>query len=256
MDARYLRPSRPSTGYMTTPSQTPAPYRGASPYFPQIIPRTGTSSANPRVGGSCTATPTPSSAEDPVSSSYYTSSYDYGTDPSGTISRSRTTRPSTSHTSRSSRTPFLPNSAKHTIVCALSEARGITPAVGIVFFNVDTGEAILSQISDNRFFVRTLHKLQIMEPTHLLIVSSCCPPNPKSRLYSHIEEHMPDPKITSLDRKYWSEMDGLNRIQTFAFREDAEAVKVAIEGSFYATCSFAAVGASSGSHTSVITNVF
>ncbi|UQC86116.1 MutS domain V [Colletotrichum lupini] len=240
MDARYLRPPRPSTGYMTTPSQTPAPYGRASPYFPQTTSRTGTSSANPREEGSYTATPIPSSAEDPVSSSYYTPSYDYGTDTSGIISRPRTTRPSTSHTSRTSRTPFLPNSAKHTIVCALSEARGITPAVGIVFFNVDTGEAILSQISDNRFFVRTLHKLQIMEPTHLLIVSSCCPPNPKSRLYSHIEEHMPDTKITSLDRKYWSEMDGLNRIQTFAFREDAEAVKVAIEGSFYATCSFAA----------------
>ncbi|KXH25957.1 MutS domain V [Colletotrichum nymphaeae SA-01] len=240
MDPRYLRPSRPSTGYMTTPSQTPAPYGRASPYFRQPTSGTGTSSANPREEGSYTATPTPSSAEDPVSSSYYTPSYDYGTDPSGAVSRSRMTRPSTSHTSRTSRTPFLPNSAKHTIVCALSEARGITPAVGIVFFNVDTGEAILSQISDNRFFVRTLHKLQIMEPTHLLIVSSCCPPNPKSRLYSHIEEHMPDTKITSLDRKYWSEMDGLNRIQTFAFREDAEAVKVAIEGSFYATCSFAA----------------
>ncbi|KAL0767334.1 hypothetical protein CaCOL14_010184 [Colletotrichum acutatum] len=198
---------------MTTPSQTPAPYGRASPYFSQTTSRTGTSSADPRIGGSSTATPTPSSAEDPVSSSYYTSSYDYGNGPSDTLSRS---------------------------LCALSEARGITPAVGIVFFNVDTGEAILSQISDNRFFVRTLHKLQIMEPTHLLIVSSCCPPNPKSRLYSHIEEHMPDAKITSLDRKYWSEMDGLNRIQTFAFREDAEAVKVAIEGSFYATCSFAA----------------
>ncbi|KAK7449964.1 MutS domain V [Colletotrichum acutatum] len=213
MNPRYLRPSRPSTGYMTTPSQTPAPYGRASPYFSQTTSRTGTSSADPRIGGSSTATPTPSSAEDPVSSSYYTSSYDYGNGPSDTLSRS---------------------------LCALSEARGITPAVGIVFFNVDTGEAILSQISDNRFFVRTLHKLQIMEPTHLLIVSSCCPPNPKSRLYSHIEEHMPDAKITSLDRKYWSEMDGLNRIQTFAFREDAEAVKVAIEGSFYATCSFAA----------------
>ncbi|KXH25729.1 MutS domain V [Colletotrichum salicis] len=243
MDPRYSRPSRPSTGFMTTHSQTPAPpapYGRDSPYFSQTSSRTGTGSTNSRANGSYAATPTPSLAEDLVSGSAYTSSYDYRTEPSGTMSRSRTTRPSTSHTSRTSRTPFLPNSAKHTIVCALSEARGITPAVGIVFFNVDTGEAILSQISDNRFFVRTLHKLQIMEPTHLLIVSSCCPPNPKSRLYSHIEEHMPDTKITSLDRKYWSEIDGLNRIQTFAFREDAEAVKVAIQGSFYATCSFAA----------------
>ncbi|KAK6213468.1 DNA mismatch repair protein [Colletotrichum tabaci] len=79
-----------------------------------------------------------------------------------------------------------------------------------------------------------------MEPSHLLIVSSCCPPNPKSRLYSHIEEHMPDTKIIPFDRRHWSEVEGLDRIQTLAFREDAEAVKVAIEGSFFATCSFSA----------------
>lgn len=65
---------------------------------------------------------------------------------------------------------------------------------------------------------------------------------------------MPDTKITSLDRKYWSEMDGLNRIQTFAFRDDAEAAKVAIEGSFYATCSFAAVKVFSEIHASIITD--
>ncbi|KDN62716.1 putative MutS domain V [Colletotrichum sublineola] len=155
-------------------------------------------------------------------------------------SRSVMTRPSTSYTSRTSRTPFLPHSEKHTTVCALNEGRGITPTVGVAFFNVDTGEAILSQISDSRFFVRTLHKLQIMEPSHLLIVSSCCPPNPKSRLYSHIEEHMPDAKIVPFDRKQWSEVEGLKYIQTLAFREDAEAVKVAIGGSFFATCSFSA----------------
>ncbi|OLN90322.1 MutS-like protein 4, partial [Colletotrichum chlorophyti] len=140
---------------------------------------------------------------------------------------------------RTSRTPFL-GSENHTIVCALSEARGVTPSVGIAFLNVDTGEAILSQISDNRFFVRTLHKLQLAQPSHLLIVNSCCPPNPKSRLYSHIEEHMVGTKIVPWERKYWSEMDGMSRIQTFAFREDAEALKVAIGGSYYATCSFAA----------------
>ncbi|CCF40531.1 DNA mismatch repair protein [Colletotrichum higginsianum] len=79
-----------------------------------------------------------------------------------------------------------------------------------------------------------------MEPSHLLIVSSCCPPNPKSRLYSHIEEHMPDTKIIPFDRRHWSEVEGLDHIQTLAFREDAEAVKVAVEGSFFATCSFSA----------------
>ncbi|TDZ13869.1 MutS protein-like protein 4 [Colletotrichum orbiculare MAFF 240422] len=149
------------------------------------------------------------------------------------------TRPVTSYTSRASRTP-LPRQDKFDIICALSEARGVTPSVGLASINTTTGEVILSQISDNRFFVRTLHMLQILEPSRILIVSTSCPPNPKSRLYSHIEEHMVGTKTTPMDRKYWSEIEGLSRIDTYAFREDAESVKVALKGSFYATCSFSA----------------
>ena len=49
------------------------------------------------------------------------------------------------------------------------------------------------------------------------------------------------PELVPVDRRYWSEAAGLEYIQNLAFKEDAEAVKVAIEGNFYATCSFAAV---------------
>ncbi|KAK2014540.1 muts domain V [Colletotrichum eremochloae] len=219
-----------TTSFATLSSPTQQHHGHASPYFSQ------TSSE-----GASTRTTASSSSKEPVSRTTHATNTDYDYDnPSQVGSRSVMTRPSTSYTSRTSRTPFLPHSEKHTIVCALNEGRGITPTVGVAFFNVDTGEAILSQISDSRFFVRTLHKLQIMEPSHLLIVSSCCPPNPKSRLYSHIEEHMPDAKIVPFDRKQWSEVEGLKYIQTLAFREDAEAVKVAIGGSFFATCSFSA----------------
>lgn len=248
MDARHrqvprdLRESKEMS--FSISSQTPSLYGAASsPYFSQATPGPSGDrfSISQKRDASFGQTPTPSSSRLPVPGTDYSSSYEYYGEPSQTASRSLVTRPSTSYTGRTSRTPFLPRSEKHTIVCALNEGRGITPTVGAAFFNVDTGEAILSQISDNRFFVRTLHKLQIMEPSHLLIVSSCCPPNPKSRLYSHIEEHMPDTKIIPFDRRHWSEVEGLDRIQTLAFREDAEAVKVAIEGSFFATCSFSAV---------------
>lgn len=79
------------------------------------------------------------------------------------------------------------------------------------------------------------------QPSTILIVNTAFPPNPKSSLLSIIEEELPDTPIEPLDRKYWSENVGLEFIQTLAFREDLEAIKVAIEGNFYATCSFAAV---------------
>lgn len=241
MGPEHLQNSRLPNESLTKSSHTQVSYRESSSYFSQEAPRANSLPTNQTRVASVTMAPAPSSPRGPVDSTTCTSSYGYYGDPSESTNRSRISRPSTSFTSRTSRTPFLPCGENHTIVCALSEARGITPAVGVAFFNVDTGEAILSQISDNRFFVRTLHKLQLLRPSHLLIVSSCCPPNPKSRLYSHIEEHVPDAKIIPFDRKHWSEMDGLEYIETFAFREDAEAVKVAIEGSFYATCSFSAV---------------
>lgn len=53
---------------------------------------------------------------------------------------------------------------------------------------------------------------------------------------------MPGSRIVPYDRKHWSEADGLEGIRKFASREDAETVKVALQGNFYTTCALAAVG--------------
>lgn len=132
-------------------------------------------------------------------------------------------------------------SENHQIVCAVSEARGVTPSVGVAFVNISTGEAVLSQICDTQFYIKALHKISVFEPTCILIVSTACPPSPKSSLYSSIEENCPGIRLVPLNRKYWSENTGLEYIQGLAFREDVEATKVAIDGNFYSTCAFSAV---------------
>ncbi|KAI1452640.1 DNA mismatch repair protein-like protein MutS [Annulohypoxylon moriforme] len=131
-------------------------------------------------------------------------------------------------------------SESHEIICAVTEARGVSPTVGLAFVNITTNEAILSQICDSQFYVKTVHKIQMYDPSTILIVKTAFPPHPKSSLLSIIEEELLDTTIEPLDRKYWSENAGLEFIQNLAFREDLEAIKVAIEGNFYATCSFAA----------------
>jgi DNA mismatch repair protein MSH4 len=107
--------------------------------------------------------------------------------------------------------------------------------------NISTGEAVLSQICDSQFYVRTLNKLQIFDPTEILIISTAGPPNPKSKMYQVIEENIPGARIITIDRKYWSETAGLEFIDQFAFSEDVQAIKVAIGGNYFATCCFAAV---------------
>ncbi|KAL0938419.1 DNA mismatch repair protein [Colletotrichum truncatum] len=237
---------RSVASFRTTQTYTPNISRESSPYF--CTPTQGLKSirSNPSRATYLTITPQASSPVEITSTTEPTSSYDYDDTSSQSTQTpqepsqySFVSRPGTSQTSRTTRLS-LPDSENHKIVCALSEARGVTPSVGMASINSSTGEVILSQISDSKFFTRTIHKLQILEPSIILIVASSCPPNPKSRLYSHVEENMPGIKIAPFDRRYWSEMEGIDRIDACAFREDAAAIKVALNGSYYATCSFAA----------------
>jgi hypothetical protein len=117
----------------------------------------------------------------------------------------------------------------------------VSPSVGLAFINVTTNEAVLSQICDSQFYVKTLHKIQMYEPSTILMVNTAFPPNPKSNLLSVLEENLEGTDIEGLDRKYWSETTGLEFIHALAFREDLEAIQVGIQGNFYATCSFSAV---------------
>jgi DNA mismatch repair protein MSH4 len=179
----------------------------------------------PSVSYSCTPTPYPN----PYATSSHTP---YGTRPS-------TARPSSG---RRSRAGSIVGGESQKIVCAISEARGVTPTVGLAFINISTGEAVLSQICDNQFYARTLNKLQVFDPTEILIVSTSGPPNPKSKMYKVIEENILGARIITVDRKYWSEVAGLEYVAQLAFTEDVEAIKVAIGGNYFATCCFAAVG--------------
>ncbi|KAI1356344.1 DNA mismatch repair protein Msh4 [Xylaria sp. FL0043] len=187
--------------------------------------------------------PSSSSARSPAapprpSTSLSRQSYSY----SATRSITSSSRPSglRRQNSTASGRKSIWGSDSHVVICAVTEARGVSPSVGLSFINITTNEAVLSQICDTQFYVRTIHKLQMYEPSTILMVNTALPPNPKSSLFSIIEAELPFTTIEPLDRKYWSENVGLEFIQSLAFRDDLEAIKVAIGGNFYATCSFAA----------------
>ncbi|KAI3322005.1 muts domain V-domain-containing protein [Xylariaceae sp. AK1471] len=172
------------------------------------------------------------------------SSYSYSASRSVTSSSrpSRQRRQTSTTSGRKSRAnSSIWGSDSHVVICAVTEARSVSPSVGLAFVNITTNEAILSQICDTQFYVKTIHKIQMYEPSTILMVNTALPPNPKSHLLSIIEAELPDTTIEGLNRKYWSEQVGLEFIQSLAFRDDLEAIKVAIGGNFYATCSFAAV---------------
>lgn len=178
----------------------------------------------------------------PTSNPFYTTA-DYTT----TTSRPRTGRRNTGRPSTARpRTGVSTLGAENQeIICAISESRGVSPVLGLSFVNLDTGEAVLSQINDSQTYVRTIHKLTVFNPTTILIVSSAS--DPKSKLFSIIENSLEDldSEIRLLDRRYWAETVGLDYIQQLAFSEDVEALKTAVSGNYYAVCCFAAVSTGS-----------
>ncbi|KAF2015888.1 hypothetical protein BU24DRAFT_462109 [Aaosphaeria arxii CBS 175.79] len=127
------------------------------------------------------------------------------------------------------------------VICAVVESRGVSTTVGLAFVNLDTGEAVLSQICDSQTYVKTIHKLRVYAPSEIIIASTAT--SPKSKLFCIIEENLEviESKLTVVDRKYWAESTGYDNIQSLAFAEDVDAIKLAISGNFYAVCCFAAV---------------
>lgn len=174
----------------------------------------------------------------PATSAYFDQSTSYPastSDQRPRTSRPRTARPRTGLSTVTGQDP-------HHVVCAISESRGISPTVGLALVNLDTAEAILCQIADTQTYVRTLHKLNLREPTEVLVVQTALQPA-KSKLVSILEEELDQQycQIVAVERRYFSESDGLDMVHDLAFAEDMEAIKSAIIGNFYAICSFSAV---------------
>lgn len=150
--------------------------------------------------------------------------------PATSKSRPRTGAPSTSQ-------GYFGND----ILCAISEARGISPSVGLAFVNLSTCEVVLCQFADTQTFARTCHKIKVFSPTEIIYASTAA----DSKLVSIVEENLEVEKnkiaMTVIDRRYWSEGVGHEYIQQLALPEDLEALKLSLTGSYFAVCCFAAV---------------
>ncbi|KAI9850569.1 MAG: MutS protein msh4 [Thelocarpon superellum] len=86
--------------------------------------------------------------------------------------------------------------------------------------------------------VRTIHKLTVFDPSQILMMKAAI--TSQSTMFRIIEENCVASEIVPLDRKYWAESTGVECIERLAFSEDIEAIKVSIEGSYFAICSIAA----------------
>jgi DNA mismatch repair protein MSH4 len=128
--------------------------------------------------------------------------------------------------------------ASQDLICAVSESRGVSSTVGLAFVNLATAEAVLCQICDSQTYVNTIIKIGVFEPSEILFMNT----TKESKLRYIIQENLPDPIFTFLDRRCWSEKTGHEYVDRLAFPEEVDSLKVTLGGNYFAACCFAAVG--------------
>lgn len=127
--------------------------------------------------------------------------------------------------------------AAQDIICAVSESRGVSSTIGLAFVNLVTAEAVLCQICDSQTYVKTIIKIGVFEPSEILFMNTA----KESKLRYIIQENLPDPIFTFVDRRRWSEKAGHEYVDRLAFPEEIDSLKLTLGGNYFAACCFAAV---------------
>ena len=171
----------------------------------------------------------------PAHSRTESTSYDYGNKRTTTTSRPYIgrSRPRTAATST--------GHGDNEIICAVTEARGITPVVGLSFVNLTTSEAVLCQFTDTQTHARACHKIKVFYPTEIIFMTTSADSKLIAIIKENLEVEANDILMTDIDRRYWTEGAGHEYIGHLAFPDDLESLKMSLDGNYYATCCFSAV---------------
>ncbi|KAL1963513.1 hypothetical protein VTN77DRAFT_8094 [Rasamsonia byssochlamydoides] len=129
--------------------------------------------------------------------------------------------------------------ASQEVICAISESRGVSPTVGLVFVNLSTSEAVLCQICDSQSYVKTINKIGVFEPSELIFMNTAS--GPQSKLYCIVQENLSELTISCIDRRYWSDRAAHDYVEMLAFPEEIESIRVSLDGHYFAACCLAAV---------------
>lgn len=125
------------------------------------------------------------------------------------------------------------------IICALSEGRGAATVVGICFIVLATNECVLCNITDSQTYIRTLQKLNVFDPTEILVPSSSFSPV-KSKLCQLIETYFSRARIIPTSRKRYHAPTGLDFLVKWAYPSEADSISYELSNMYFTTCAAAA----------------
>ncbi|KAJ3205231.1 MutS protein msh4 [Clydaea vesicula] len=153
----------------------------------------------------------------------------------GRKSSSRKSRPTTSLSS-SRRNEGI----ESCFVMAIVEGRGVQSEVGFAAMDIRTSECILCQFADSQSYVKTLHKLYLLNPVEIIFPNTTIEHN-NSKLVKLIEENFPEIDIIPFNRKYFNETQGLNFIKNYGITPNSSILQNLKNKFFSVTCTAALI---------------
>ncbi|CCK71151.1 MutS family protein MSH4 KNAG_0G00950 [Huiozyma naganishii CBS 8797] len=113
------------------------------------------------------------------------------------------------------------------ILCTIFEStKDVNSTIGLCILNFSTGELILSEFIDSQIFIRTVHKIQIYEPTEILLPNTSFSPT-YSKLATILKLNTPDSvKISEVTSKYFNKQNGQDAISKYSIDEETKKVNL------------------------------
>jgi DNA mismatch repair protein MSH4 len=114
-------------------------------------------------------------------------------------------------------TSIINNSNTSQAILALTEGRlNAKGEVGMACIDLNCPILILSQISDDLQYSELLIKMNIMNPVRILMPDTIFETLPVSKIVEKIRDHFPHTQLVPVQRKYFHDKDGLEKIKNLA----------------------------------------
>lgn len=113
------------------------------------------------------------------------------------------------------------------VILALTEGRGhATGEVGIAAMDVNSPSLVLCQISDNLHYSDALNKIQILNPSKILLPDTIFEANPLPKLILLIRETFGHISIIPVQRRHFNDKLGLEQLTTFSSRKSKNILQI------------------------------
>lgn len=126
------------------------------------------------------------------------------------------------------------------VICAISEGRGAATVVGLCFLILGTNECVVCNIVDSQTYIRTLQKLDVFNPTEILMPAASVTGPTKSKLCILIEQYFGGAKLISTNRRDYNAPTGIEYLTKWVAPAEAESVSYELSTKYYTACSAAA----------------